>query len=88
MQTMSLSMVPGIPTTDTPHLLSSWAPTEGAVAADGHDAVQSQQLAHRRSLGLSLRRAELLAAGGVENGAAAVDDAADAAGIHADKSHR
>ena len=25
-QTMSLSMVPGMPTTDTPHLLSSWAP--------------------------------------------------------------
>ena len=58
---------------------------EGAVAADGHDAVQPQQLAHTGGLGLALRRAELLAAGGIENGAAAVDDAADAAGIHAVK---
>ena len=58
---------------------------EGAVAADGHDAVQPQQLAHAGGLGLALRRAELLAAGGIENGAAAVDDAADAAGIHAVK---
>ena len=57
-------------------------PPEGAVAADGHDAVQPQQLAGVGGLLLSLRRAELVAAGGVENGAAPVDDAADAAGIH------
>ena len=55
---------------------------EGAVAADGHDAVQSQQLAGIIGLLLPCLGAELLAAGGIQDGAAPVDDAADAGAVH------
>ena len=47
---------------------------ERAVAADGDDPVQPQQLAGRCGLFLALQRAEFVAAGSVEHGAAAVDD--------------
>ena len=55
---------------------------EGAVPADGHDAVQSQQLAGFIGLLLALLGAELLAAGGVQHGTAPVDDTADAGAVH------
>jgi len=58
---------------------------EGAVAADGHDSVQPQQAAGGQGLVLTGDVAELLAAGGVEDGAALVDDVADAGGVHADE---
>ena len=58
---------------------------EGAVAADGHNAVQSQQLAGIGGFLLPLLCAELLAAGRVQYGAAAVDDAADAGAVHLHK---
>ena len=54
---------------------------ERAVAADGDDAVQPQQLTGGGSLLLTLQRAELLAARGVEHRAAAVDDVRDALGV-------
>ena len=55
---------------------------EGAVAADGHDAVQPKQLAGGGGPLLPLGGAEFVAAGGIENGAAAVDDMGDSAGVH------
>ena len=55
---------------------------EGAVAADGHDAVQSQQLAGVIGLLLPCFGTELVAAGGIQDGAAPVDDAADAGAVH------
>ena len=55
---------------------------KGAVAADGHHAVQPQKLAGIHGPLLARLGAELLAAGGIEHSAAAVDDAADAGGIH------
>ena len=58
---------------------------EGTVAADGHNAVQSQQLAGIGSLLLPLLRAELLAAGRIQHGTTAVDDAADAGAVHLHK---
>ena len=60
-------------------------PPEGAVAADGHDALQPQQLAGGDGLLPALRRHKLLAAGGIQHGAALVDNMADAVAVHADK---
>ena len=57
---------------------------ECAVAADGHQAVQTDELAGGVGLLLPLLGAELVTAGGVQNGAAAVDDAADAGVVHLD----
>ena len=54
---------------------------ERTVAADGDDAVESEQLAGVGGLLLPLLRAEFLAAGGIEHSPAAVDDAAHAPGI-------
>ena len=51
---------------------------ERSVAADGDDTVQSKQLAGVHGLLLSLGRHEFLAARGVEDRAAAVDDVRDA----------
>jgi hypothetical protein len=57
---------------------------EGTVAADGDDAVQTQELAGRDSLPLAFFRSEFLAAGSIQNGAAAVDDVADALFVQLD----
>ena len=57
---------------------------EGAVAADGHDAVQTQKLAGGGSPLLACLGAEFVAAGGVEDGAASIDDMGDGAGVHTD----
>jgi len=46
---------------------------EGAVAADGDDAVKAQELAGGRRPLLTLLRHEFLASGGIQNGAAPVD---------------
>ena len=51
--------------------------TECTVAADGNDAVQTQQLADRNRLFLTFFGGEFLAAGSIENGAAAIDGPAD-----------
>ena len=58
---------------------------ERTVAADGDNTVEAQQLTGGGGLLLPLLGAELVTAGGVENGAAAVDDAADAGGVHLHK---
>ena len=55
---------------------------EGAVAANGHNAIQSQELAGVHRLLLPRLGAELVTAGGVKYGAAPVNDAADAGIIH------
>ena len=55
---------------------------ERAVAADGHQAVQPQQLTGGVGLLLALLGAELVAAGAVEDRAAPVDDPADAGVVH------
>ena len=55
-------------------------PPEGAVAADGHNAVQTQQAAGGQGLGPARFFHEFQAPGGVEHGAAFVDDVADAGG--------
>ena len=58
---------------------------EGAVAADGHNGVQPQQLAGGQGPVLARHSAEFIAAGSIQEGAALVDDMADAGGVHADK---
>ena len=55
---------------------------EGAVAADGDDAVDARVLAGADRLLDALVRGELLAAGGVEDGAAPVGKAVDGTGVH------
>ena len=60
-------------------------PPEGAVAADGHDAVQPQQLAGPDGFLPARLIHELLAAGRIEDGAAPVDDVADTAAVQPDK---
>ena len=55
---------------------------ERAVAADGHQPVQTDELAGGVGLFLPLVGAELITAGAVQNGAAPVDDAADAGVVH------
>ena len=55
---------------------------ERTVAADSHQAVQSQQLAGVGRLLLALLSTELVAPCAVQDGAAAVDDAADAGAVH------
>ena len=57
---------------------------ERAVAADGDNAVQPEELAGADGLLLALLRAEFLAAGGVEDRAAAVDDMCHAALVQTD----
>ena len=57
---------------------------EGAVAADGHNAVEPQELAGGRRAQLTLLSAEFVTAGSVENGAAAVDDMGDGTGVHSE----
>ena len=51
---------------------------EGAVAADGDDAVKAQQLAGGHRLALAFLCAEFLASGGIEHGTAAGDDVRNA----------
>ena len=58
---------------------------ERTVAADGHQTVQPQQLAGVGRLLLALPGAELVAPGAVQDGAAPVDDAADAGVVHLHK---
>ena len=58
---------------------------ERTVAADGYDAVQSQQLAGGKRFGAAFSVHKFLAAGGVEHGAALVDDMTDAGGVHGKK---
>ena len=60
-------------------------PAEGAVAADGHNAVQPQHLAGGDRAGAALFGHEILAAGGVEDGAAPGDDVAHAGGVQLNK---
>ena len=60
-------------------------PPEGAVAANGHNGVQAQQAAGGQGLVLTGHGPELIAAGGIQEGAAPVDDVADAGCIHVDK---
>ena len=55
---------------------------EGAVAADGDDPVDARVLAGADRLRHPLGGGELLAAGGVEDGAAPVGEAVDGAGVH------
>ena len=55
---------------------------EGSVAAYGDHSVQTQELAGVCGLLLTGLRHELLAAGSIEDGAAAIDDVADAGVIH------
>ena len=55
---------------------------ERAVAADGHQSVQPQQLAGGVGLLLPLLGAELVASGAVQHRAAPVDDPADAGVVH------
>ena len=55
---------------------------ERTVAADGHQTVQPQQLAGVGRLPLTLLSAELVAPGAVQDGAAPVDDPADAGIVH------
>ena len=58
---------------------------EGAVAADGDDSVQPQQLAGGQSLVAALLGHKLFAPGRIEDGAALVNDVADAGGVHPDE---
>ena len=55
---------------------------ERTVAADGHQTVQPQQLAGVGRLLHALLCAELVASGAVQDGAAPVDDPADAGVVH------
>ena len=55
---------------------------ERAVAADRHQTLQTDELAGGVCLLLPLLRAEFVTTGGIEHGAAAVDDAADAGVVH------
>ena len=59
--------------------------SEGAVSADGHDTVQPQEPAGGQGFGPAGGLPELLAAGGVQHGAALVDNVADAGGAHVGK---
>ena len=52
--------------------------TEGAVAADGNDAVQSQELAGGSSLALTFLGHKFLTAGSIEDGAALIDGTGNA----------
>ena len=54
----------------------------GAVAADDHQRVDAQLTALGRALVLALLGLELQAAGGVQDGAAVLDDVGDAAQVH------
>lgn len=64
---MSLSIVPGTPTNGHAEAGQILRAAERTVAADGDDAVESEQLAGVGGLLLPLLRAEFLAAGGVED---------------------
>ena len=64
-------------------LTQSKSAAEGAVAADGDDTVQPQEFAGGDSLALACLGHELLAAGGIENGAAPIDGVGHALFIQA-----
>ena len=57
---------------------------EGAVAADGDDAVQTKELAGGSRLALAFRSHEFFAAGSIKHGTAAVDDSGNTLFIQLD----
>ena len=78
---MSLSMLAGMPMTGTLHPVQGEGPAQAAVAADDDDAFDAVFIEAAPALALPLRGLEFFVAGGLQDGAAALQDATDFAAV-------